>query len=149
MRPDRRALVATLALAVVAGRAHAGPLRLERGWSRPVPAGLSVGVGYGVVVNDGPRPDRLVSASSPAARSVELHESMMSTGPGGAMSHMAPLAGVDVPAHSRVAFAPDGRHMMLLGLKRPLKPGETAPVTLVFQHAGPVRATLAVRTTPP
>ena len=102
-----------------------------------------------MVVNDGAGPDRLVSASSPAARSVELHQSMVSNGPGGAMSHMAPLAGVDVPAHGLVAFAPDGRHMMLMGLKRPLKPGEAVPVTLVFQRAGPVRATLAVRTTPP
>ena len=149
MRPDRRALVATLALAVVAGRAHAGPLHLERGWSRPVPAGLSVGVGYGVVVNDGARPDRLVSASSPAARTVELHESMMSTGPGGAMSHMAPLSGVDVPAHGRVAFAPDARHMMLLGLKRPLRTGEHVPITLVFRRAGAVQAELSVRPASP
>ena len=145
MRP---ALLA-LALAAFVGAAHAGAIRLEKGWSRPVPAGLSTGVGYGAVVNDGPRPDRLVSASSPAARTVELHQSMMSNGPGGAMSHMAPLAGVDVPAHGRVAFAPEGRHMMLVGLKRPLRTGEQVPVTLVFQHAGAVRATLAVRASAP
>ncbi len=143
-----RPLSALLA-ALVAGPALAGPVRLEQGWSRPVAAGLSNGVGYGVLVNDGARPDRLLSAESPAAATVELHESMRVHGPMGDMAHMAPLAGLDVPAHGHAALTPDGRHLMLVGLKRPLPRGARVPVTLTFAHAGRVKAELEVRPTAP
>ena len=148
MHPLRLSL-ATVVVALLAGPALAGPVRLERGWSRPVPAGLATGVGYGVLVNDGAQPDRLVSATSPAAAKVELHESMRMEGPMGAMAHMAPLGGLDVPAHGRAALEPNGRHLMLVGLKGPLPRGARVPVTLTFAHAGRVRAELEVQPTAP
>ena len=140
----RVAAVAVLA----AAPAHAA-VRLEKGWSRPVPAGLSTGVGYGVLVNDGPAPVRLTGLSSPLAARVEMHESQRVAGPMGPMSHMAPLAGVTVPARGVVAFVPEGRHMMLVGLKRPLTAGASVPLTLTFAGAPPLRTTLAVRSTAP
>ena len=148
----RRSALAACALLVSAPAAVAAPahaLRLEAGWSRPVPAGLDTGVGYGVIVNDGDAPDTLVSASSPDARAVELHESMTVKGPMGPMMHMAATPALPIPAHGRVALAPQGRHLMLMGLKHPLKTGARVPVTLVFQHAGRVSASLAVRPTAP
>ncbi len=141
-------LLALAAASLLAGATHAG-VRLDKGWSRPVPAGLTTAVGYGVLVNDGGAPDRLLAASSPEAAKVELHESMRVNGPMGPMSHMAPLAGLDVPAHGRAKLAPDGRHLMLVGLKHPLRSGERVPVMLTFAHAGPVAAELAVRSTAP
>ena len=144
----RTELLSLAVASLLAGAAQAG-VRLERGWSRPVPAGLTTGVGYGVLVNDGATPDRLLSASSPVAARVELHESMRMNGPMGSMSHMAPLVGLDVAAHGRDALAPEGRHLMLVGLRRPLRMGERVPVTLMLQRAGRVDATLQVRTTPP
>jgi periplasmic copper chaperone A len=143
--PAFAAALLWVALAPVARAA----VRLEGGWSRPAPAGLPTGVGYGVLVNDGPRPVRLTGASTPAARAVEFHETMRMTGPMGPMSHMAPLASVEVPAHGSVAFAPNGRHMMLVGLRRALTTGERVPLVLTFAGAPPVRAALAVRPTAP
>lgn len=152
----RRPALALLAVsALAAGRpASAAPapsaaLRVEGAWSRPVPAGLPNGVGYARIVNTGRAPDRLLSARSPVAARVELHESMTVNGPMGAMSHMAPVAGLDIPAGGEVRLAPGGRHLMLVGLKRALKPGESVPVTLVFAHAGAVPARFAVRSTAP
>ncbi|MBE7219115.1 MAG: copper chaperone PCu(A)C [Caulobacteraceae bacterium] len=147
MRLSRRLILVAAALLMPAA-AHAG-VRLEKGWSRPAPAGLSTGVGYGVLHNDGAAPDRLLSASSPAAARVELHESMETRGPMGPMSHMAPLAGLDVPPHGDAVLAPGGRHLMLVGLRRPLRDGERVPVTLTFQRAGKVAAELQVRPTAP
>lgn len=135
--------VAAPALAAPAG------VRVEGAWSRPVPAGLPNGVGYARLVNTGRTPDRLISAQSPAAARVELHESMTVGGPMGPMSHMAPVAGLDVPAGGEARLAPGGRHLMLMGLRHALKPGDTVPVTLNFAHAGRVRTNFAVRSTAP
>lgn len=147
-----RKLAATAAL-LSAGLLAAAParaaVRFEKGWSRPVPAGLSTGVGYGVLVNEGPRPVTLTGAASPVARAVELHETQRRAGPGGPMSHMADTPRLEVPAHGSVALAPQGRHLMLMGLTRPLRTGETVAVVLTFAGAPPLRASLAVRPTAP
>lgn len=151
MTVRRPALLLSVLAAVAAPPALAAPagVRVEGAWSRPVPSGLANGVGYARIVNAGRTPDRLLSAASPVAARVELHESMMMNGPMGAMSHMAPVAGLDVPAGGEARLAPGGRHLMLLGLKHALKSGETVPVTLVFAHAGRVRTTFAIRSTAP
>jgi hypothetical protein len=40
---------------------------------------------------------------------------------------------------------PGGHHIMLLGLRRDLKPGDTVKVTLVFEKAGPMSIEAPVR----
>jgi copper(I)-binding protein len=46
--------------------------------------------------------------------------------------------GLAIPAHGDVKLAPGGYHIMLTGLKHPLVKGETAKLTLTFEHAGAV-----------
>jgi copper(I)-binding protein len=57
-----------------------------------------------------------------------MHASSMA----GGVMRMAPEARVPVPAGGQVSFAPGGRHLMLVGLKRPLKIGDRVPATLTF-----------------
>ena len=58
---------------------------------------------------------------------------------------MRPLpAGVPVPPGQTVAFAPGGYHLMLMGLKGPLKEGDRVKATLTFEKAGPVEVTINV-----
>ena len=45
-----------------------------------MPPGATVSAGYLRIRNAGPTADRLLSASSPAAKSVELHETTMTDG---------------------------------------------------------------------
>ena len=58
---------------------------------------------------------------------------------------LADLAHQIVPAHGRVAFSPDGMHVMLMGLRGRLVDGARQPMTLRFEHAGPVTASFQVR----
>lgn len=99
------------------------------------------GAGYLTIVNHGGLADRLVSASSPAAASVTLHQSRQV----GGMMTMRAVPFLTIAAHGQTALAPGGFHLMLLRLKRPLRIGQTAPVTLVFAGAGPLRVNLEVR----
>ena len=52
--------------------------------------------------------------------------------------------GLAIPPGATVALAPGGIHLMMMGLKEPLKQGERVPVTLVFEKAGSIDVELAV-----
>lgn len=52
--------------------------------------------------------------------------------------------GLAIPPGATVALAPGGLHLMLMGLKTPLKQGEKVPVTLVFEKAGTIDVELAI-----
>ena len=62
---------------------------------------------------------------------------------------MRSLSSIDIPAVSEVSFAkgnPNGYHLMLLGLKQPLKDGDRFPVWLTFKQAGEVKVEVYVQT---
>ena len=84
--------------------------------------------------------DRLVAASSPAAKRTDL---MTFEGGTGAM-RMRYVDGIDVPARKPVSLSPTGLHIWLDGLDRPLAAGTTIPLDLQFQKAGSVKVTVAV-----
>ena len=142
-----RGLVAGTVAALIAGAALAAarPLAIEDPWARPTPPAARTGAGYLTVRSAGPA-DRLVGAASPVAERVEVHEMSMD----GGIMRMRPLPeGVAVPAGGAVTLRPGGVHLMFMGLKAPLKEGETVPVTLRFQRAGEVAVGLKVRQPPP
>jgi periplasmic copper chaperone A len=57
---------------------------------------------------------------------------------------MRPLDGVEVPAGGTAEFSPGADHIMLIGLKAPLKAGDRFALTLRFEKAGEVAADVAV-----
>lgn len=87
---------------------------------------------------------KLVSASSPVAGVVEIHEMTMD---GNVMKMRALSSGLDLPAGKAVALKPGGLHVMLMDLKQPLKAGDTVPLTLVVEGAGNKRETVDVKAT--
>lgn len=83
---------------------------------------------------------RLVDVSSPVAASVELHKMEMN----GQMMKMREVDGIDLPAGETVNLASGGYHVMLFGLKRQLKEGDSVPLTLVVERKKGKRETIAV-----
>ena len=57
---------------------------------------------------------------------------------------MRAVPGIAVAAGQAVAMKPGGLHLMLTGLRAPLRPGNKLPLTLRFEKAGVVRASLPV-----
>ena len=74
---------------------------------------------------------QLISAASPVAEVVEVHEMVMD----GNMMKMRALAKLDIPANTPVELKPGSYHIMLMGLKKPLVDGEKVPLTLNFENA--------------
>lgn len=110
-----------------------GAIDIVDPWSRATPGGSSVAVGYAVIKNEGAEPDRLISASAEIAGGAMLHE--MTTVNGVATMRMLG-DGVVIPAHGEIALKPGSYHLMLQGLKQPLKAGESFKGVFTFEKAG-------------
>jgi len=132
-----------LCAALIAGAASAqkqGSLEIDAPWARATPPGASIAGGYASIMNRGAAPDKLLSASSPAAERVELHVMSMQ----GDVMRMQQVAALEVPAHGELTLKPGGAHLMFIGVKAPFKPGEKVPVKLRFEKAGEVEVQLDV-----
>jgi periplasmic copper chaperone A len=140
MRAILPILIAALALPATAAPSR---LSVSDAWSRPA-TGVN-GAGFMTLTNRGSNAESLVAASSPAAARVEIHATSLS----GGMASMEKLASVPVPAGGEVTFKPGGKHLMLMGLKRPLKPGDRFPITLTFASGAKVEATFSVGVSAP
>jgi len=135
------ALAAILGSGMGHAQQSANSILIEKPFSRATPAGAKVGVGYMTITNKSATADRLVSASSPAAAKVEVHEMSMQDN----VMRMRELSrGLPIDGGKSVSLAPGGYHLMLMGLKAPLKQGDKVPVTLNFEKAGKVDVTLDV-----
>lgn len=94
-----------------------------------------------LVIADFGAADRLVGGSTPAADDVQIHENRVE----GATASMQPLDGLDIPAGGNVELKPGGLHVMLLGLREVLEPGDRVNITLQFQVAGMLALEVPVR----
>jgi copper(I)-binding protein len=134
-----RCICLALALIAAVPAISAQGVQVVDAWSRPTPPGIDVGVAYFTIRNAG-KTDRLLRAASPAAKSAELHVSAMKDG----VMTMKPLGPVEVSAGKAVSFEPSGQHVMLMGLKKPLKEGDVFPLTLTFANAGQIKTSVHV-----
>ncbi|MBI3707341.1 MAG: copper chaperone PCu(A)C, partial [Proteobacteria bacterium] len=114
-------------------------------WARATPEAARTGAVYLRVTNPGVTVDQIIGASSPAAEKVELHEHVMD----GSVMRMRPVEVIEVKPHETVVFAPTGSHVMLIGLKAPLRDGDKLSVTLRFKMAGAVEISVPIRRSPP
>lgn len=84
---------------------------------------------------------KVVAASSPVAAVVEIHEMKMDDG----VMKMRAVDALALPAGQAVALKPGSYHVMLMGLKGPIKAGETVPLTLTVEGGDGKRAAVEVK----
>jgi copper(I)-binding protein len=121
--------------------AFADGLTVTNAWSRTTPPGVTVGVVYFTLKNDTGKSDRLLKISSPIAAKVQVHRTEIQDG----MARMREVAVLHVDANQSVEFAPNGMHVMLMGLKKPLVEGQKFELELLFEVAGPRKIQVVVR----
>lgn len=118
-----------------------GPIEIRQPWARSSSTGDSQAGGFFTVTNTGNVPDRLIAASSPVARSTELHAIKVA---GSNIAMGAVENGIPIHWGSTVTFQPRGYHLLMTGLAKPLSVGGTIDVTLVFEKAGNIDLRLKV-----
>lgn len=135
-------MLAATAVPIASAQEHrAGSLRVENAWSRQTAPSARTGAGYLTIINSGPQDDRLLGGSTPAADRLEVHATTMDKG----IMRMRPVTtGLPVPAGGKVALKPGGYHIMLIGLRAPLKKGDRIPAVLDFARAGQVKVAFKV-----
>jgi copper(I)-binding protein len=144
-------ILAYLILASLTGTAGAASsIRVSEAWSRPA---IATGVAYLTITNHSAQPDRLISATSPVANAIELHESTETYGSMSSMNGMAMgsvasmhrVASIPVPAHGTAHIGPGSYHIMLIGLHHDLHANQTFPLHLHFADAGWIATAVRVR----
>ena len=134
-------MTSTVATLLAALPAFADGLTVTNAWSRTTPPGVTVGVVYFTLKNDTGKSDRLLKISSPIASKVQVHRTEIQDG----MARMREVAVLHVDANQSVEFAPNGMHVMLMGLKKPLVEGQKFQLDLLFEVAGPRKVQVVVR----
>jgi periplasmic copper chaperone A len=132
------ALLLTLAAILFVGltvwAAEMAQIEVAGAWARPTAGASRMSAAYMTIANKGATDDRLKSARTPKARSVELHQTTMTAD--GVMQMRPVEDGLPVEAGSSLVLRPGGAHFMLLGLEDALESGQNLVLTLEFSKAG-------------
>lgn len=125
------AAAAAVLAALCSGTAFA-QVDVSNAWARgTVPAQTATGVFMTLHAHE---TAKLVGVSTPAAATAEVHEMKMD----GNVMRMRAVGALDLPRMQDVELKPGGYHVMLMGLKAPLKKGDTVPLTLRIEQGGKV-----------
>ncbi len=96
---------------------------------RAVPPGQTNSAAFLKIKNSSDVHHAVVGASTQAAKMVELHTHIME----GEMMKMRRIDKIDLPPNTEATLQPGGMHLMFMGLKQDLKPGEIIAITLTFE----------------
>ena len=132
----------TVAAAVsVVNAAHAGDVMVTDAFARASATPVArAGAVYFTIRNDGALPDKLTAIQTDAAQTAMLHENVEENG----VVSMRHIEALVIAPKETVTLAPKKMHVMLMGLKAPLKKGEHLSVTLTFEKAGTVKIDVPV-----
>ena len=122
----RPALLLLLCLPLAACARDCAP-QVKDGWVRLMPGNMPMQAGFGRIDNPCPMPATIVSASSPAYGSVELHESKVVDG----INRMREIPELRIAPDGAAVLQPGGLHLMLMQPKATLQPGSR--VAIVFK----------------
>ncbi|EHA17056.1 copper chaperone PCu(A)C [Halomonas sp. HAL1] len=130
-------LVSTLSMVASVAIAHdvqTDTMRIAHPFAIPTPPGAANGAAY-LDITAFSDPVALIGASSPASKTVELHDMRMD----GDMMRMRHVGELLIEAGKTYTMRPGGGfHLMLIGLSEPLTEGDRFPITLTFAEQGDV-----------
>jgi copper(I)-binding protein len=133
----RHSLLAVV-LAVTAQIAHA-QVAVSNAWVRATVPGQQATGMFGTFTAK--QDSTLVSASSPVAGTVEVHEMKME----GDVMKMRAIPALALPAGQAVSLKPGSYHVMLMGLKKPLPDGSSVSIKLVLEDAQKKQTTVDIK----
>ncbi|MBI1422186.1 MAG: copper chaperone PCu(A)C [Gammaproteobacteria bacterium] len=126
---------------LIAATPAADDVTVSKPYVRAVPPGQPNSAAFMQLQNKGATPHAVMKAESPVAKVVELHTHINE---GGVMK-MRQIKKIDIPAQGETMLKPGGLHVMFLGLESELKPGQSVPVTLIYEDGSKVTIQATVR----
>jgi periplasmic copper chaperone A len=114
-------------IGLILAASAAAQVTVDQPWVRATAPGQPVAAAYLKIKSA--QAAALVAVRTPVTARAGIHEMKME---GGVMK-MRPVARIELPAGKTVELEPGGYHLMLMNIAKPLRPGETVPMTLVIE----------------
>jgi len=135
----RHLLIASALFAAVAAQAQSPAVKVDDAWVRATVAPQKATGAFMQLT--AAKPVKVIAASSPLASMVEIHEMKMEDG----VMKMRAVEALPLPAGQAVALKPGSYHVMLMGLKAPIKAGDTVPLTLTVEGEDKQRTAVEIK----
>jgi len=103
-------------------------------WVRAVPPNMKNTALFMTIINQGDEDDELIGVEGDVSKMIQIHKTVNENG----VMKMVHVDKIEIHGHSKVELKPGGYHIMLMGLKRPLKEGEVLKFTLIFKKSGKI-----------
>ena len=135
----RYLLLPGLLLVSACGQNGDPDVQLGKGWARPT-RGDAPGAVYLTIENRGSADDQLVGAFSDHAAMAMIHQNEKA----GDVARMRTAGEINLPAGEQLNMVPGGSHIMLEGLRAPLRTGDEFDLVLKFQKSGSLNTKVEV-----
>ena len=136
-------VTALLGFTAAAALADPAAIVIDHAHARATVPGQTTGAAYLDIENRGKASDKLLRINSPIAQSAEVHSMVMD----GSIMRMREVSQIELKPGAKVGMgANEGYHVMLIGLKHPLRAGERIPLSLRFEKAGKIDIDVMVDT---
>lgn len=116
-------------------------IQVDDAYVREVPTGQQVSAAFMVLHNNDMDDHKIISATSPAAKTVELHTHSHENG----MMKMRQVPNINIPAGGDALLKPGSFHIMLIGLTQDLSADKPVSVTLKFEDGSEKLLSLPVK----
>ena len=136
-----RLVLLTMAFAMPLMAAEPG-IKVEDPWVRVTFGQSRATAGYMALIDQSGKGNALVGLEMADGAKAEIHETVMDAD----VMKMRMVKSFAIPAGGKAELTPSGGHIMIMGLKGPLKAGETLPMKLKFADGSEMMAYFAVRT---
>ncbi|MCF2513558.1 copper chaperone PCu(A)C [Sphingomonas sp. G124] len=127
----RQLLLPALLVLAACGQQGSPDIELHNAWARPT-VGQAPAAVYVTIDNKSGSDDRLTGAFSDHAAMAMVHQNEFIDG----VSKMRMAGEINIPAGETIEMTPGGTHVMLEGLRAPLKPGDRFDLVLRFKESG-------------
>lgn len=112
------------------GRQGEADINVSNAWARPT-IGQAPGAVYLTISNRGDGTDRLTGAYADRAAMVMVHQNEIVDG----VAKMRVAGEINIPANEQIEMRPGGTHIMLEGLRAPLRTGDDFDLVLKFRNS--------------
>lgn len=131
--------LAALLILAACGQQEEAKIEVSQAWSRPT-VGQAPAAVYLTIENRGGVPDRLTGAFTDHAALAMVHQNEVVDG----VVKMRMAGEINIPAHDRIEMLPGRTHIMLEGLRAPLRTGDDFDLVLKFRNSKDQTVTVTV-----
>lgn len=110
--------------------AFAQDIKVENSYVRLLPPTSPTTAAFMTITNNSNKLIKLIKAESDCCNLIELHTHLNENG----MMRMRQVKNIEIPAKGKATLKPGGLHIMLIGLKNPLKKDDQVSLKLYFDN---------------